>query len=603
MEKKSSIKEVHKLVPQDYPELYKKISGILGDENPFAKFSIGAGNYIWSDNRCDWHQMIAWSSLKQEAVKEALANVRSQLITKFGEKQAELLLSIPDDGYIYFNDDEDEIKILITGWGFKKPVRVGGKPIIEEILDKNPITIAFVYNGSRLPNYQFGIKLSNKARKLHTDADGLCHMGNLCEGEKYIVYDILNGNKTYNLEIVSGQSHYDIDLTKHTQLSISALADEQSVANEQIDIQYHNSSYNVTTDANGNAVLEIPLYEGEQLSAILRDQTRYVTINSEGNHIDFVFKTTPPPAPTPETDVVVTVFLDGSVLPNKNVRITYNGQTYTGITNENGRVSQHLQIIKDETCDVSVEDYASQQRKLEDVASNEFRFEKSTPVNKVIPKVIVRRENGENISNYPITVEVDGKSNNYVTGEDGVVILPEVIENSILTVTDGNDISHKEEYTITLENDECIFIIPNEEPIVEPVVEQQLKLMFRDKEGKPIVCNGVNFHQDGREDVHAVLDEKGDTYIPKGTFKNGEKVTVSINGWEDKYAPIPFVPQENEDEYLIQEKDAKNSWWMIVLQILVVLSAIVAVIALWPFLEAACAGLYEGIYNTVCPYF
>lgn len=546
--------------------------------------------------------MIAWSSQKQETVKEALANVRSQLITKFGDKQAELLLSVPDDGYIYFNDDEEEIKILITGWGFKKPVRVGGKPIIEEIIDKNPITIAFVYNGSRLPNYQFGIKLSNKARKLHTDSEGLCHMGNLCEGERYIVYDIQNGNKTYNLEIVSGQSHYDIDLTKYTTLSLSAFVDEQPEVNEQIDIQYHNSSYNATTGANGNAVLEIPLYEGEQLTATLRDQTKSITINSEENHIDFVFKTTPPPVPTPETDVVVTVFFDGSTLLNKNVCITYNGQTYTGITNGNGQVIQHLQIAEDEICNVSVEEYASQQRKLEDVASNEFRFEKSTPVNKVIPKVIVRRENGENISNYPITVEVDGKSNNYVTGEDGVVILPEVTKNSILTVTDGNDISHKEDYNITLESNECIFIIPNEEPIVEPVVQQQLKLMFRDKEGKPIVCNGVNFHQEGREDVHIVLDENGDTYIPKETFKTGEKVTASINGWEDKYDPIPFVPQENEYEYLIQEKNAINSWWMIVLQILVVLSAIVAVVALWPFIEAACAGLYEGIYDTVCPY-
>ena len=115
MEKKSSIKEIHKLIPQDYPEIYKKISDILGDENPFAKFSIGAGNYIWSDNRRNWHQMIAWSTLKQEAVKEKLVAIRANLNSKFGEKQTDLLLSIPDEGYIYFNDDEGDIKILITG--------------------------------------------------------------------------------------------------------------------------------------------------------------------------------------------------------------------------------------------------------------------------------------------------------------------------------------------------------------------------------------------------------------------------------------------------------------------------------------------------------
>lgn len=41
-----------------------------------------------------------------------------------------------------------------------------------------------------------------------------------------------------------------------------------------------------------------------------------------------------------------------------------------------------------------------------------------------------------------------------------MVILPEVIENSILTVTDGNDISHKEEYIITLETTSAYSLSP-----------------------------------------------------------------------------------------------------------------------------------------------
>lgn len=604
MEKKSSIKEVHKLVPQDYPELYQKLSEILGDENPFAKFSIGAGNYIWSDNRCDWHQMISWSPLKQDAVKEALANVRSKLNGRLGEKQTELLLTIPDDGYIYFNDDEDDIKILIAGWGFKKPVRVGGKPIIEEILDKNSVTLAFVCNGVRLPNYQFGIKLSNKARMLHTDAEGLCHMGNLCEGEKYVVYDIKNGNETYNLEIVSGQSHYDIDLTKYTKLFLNAVADGLPVANEQIDVLYHNSSYSVNTDSNGNAVLEIPLYEGESLSATLRDQSKTIEIYSDANYIEFFFQTTPPTQSASETDVVAIVVLDGSVLPNKNVTIVYDGETYTGITDGNGQFTQRLQIVESEICNVSVEDYASMQRELKDTSFNEFRFEKNTPPNKVVPKVIVRRESGECINDYPVIIDVNGETDRYVTGEYGEVLLPEMTENSMMTVTDGNDQSHKEEYDITSENNEYVFIIPNEEPVVneEPVAEQQLKLMFRDKDGKPIKCNGVRFHQEGHEDVDATLDGNGDSYIPEGTFKNGEKIIVSIKGWEEKYDPIPFVIQEDEYEYLIQERVEENSWKMIAIQILVVLSAIVAATILWPFLETACAGLYKSIYNVACPY-
>jgi len=600
MEKKSSIKEVHKLVQQDYPELYKKITGILGDNTPFAKFSIGAGNYIWSDNRCNWHQMIAWSSMKQEAVKEALAGVRANFSSQFGERQTELLFSVPDDGYIFFNDDDGDIRILLTGWGFKKPVRIPPKPIIVEIVNKNPVTIAFIYGGTRLPNYQFGLRHYNKVRKLHTEADGLFHMGNLGTGERYIIYDIQNNNNTYNLEIVDGQSHYDIDLTKYTLLNVSAFADEQSVCNEQIEILYHGAQYNVVTDTGGHAILKLPLYEDENLSATLRDQTKSTNIHAEGNHIDFVFQTPPPPIPVVETDVLVTVMIDGAVCPNHHITINYNGQTYNGETDEKGQFVQHLLVSDGELCNVSADDYTSQQRELSDSSINEFRFEKNTPPippeppvpSKIVPTIIVKRENGDVVGGYPVTVEANGESNQYITDVNGRILLPEIPENETITVMDGNNQSYVEEYIVTSEQEEYIFIIPDE----EPVIERQLKLMFRDKQGKPIKCNGVSFHQEGSEDVNVTLDENGDTYLPKDTFKTGEKITASISGWEENYDPIPFVTDENEYDYLLQEKSSTKSWWMILFQILAVLITIVSVTVLWPYFEAFAAGVYKGIY-------
>ena len=59
MERKSSVKEVHKVVQKDLSELHKTLSKKLGQENPFAKISIGNGYYLWSDNRCQWNQMVS----------------------------------------------------------------------------------------------------------------------------------------------------------------------------------------------------------------------------------------------------------------------------------------------------------------------------------------------------------------------------------------------------------------------------------------------------------------------------------------------------------------------------------------------------------------
>lgn len=599
MEKKSSIKEIHKLIPQDYPEIYKKISDILGDENPFAKFSIGAGNYIWSDNRRNWHQMIAWSSLKQEAVKEELVAIKANLNSKFGEKQTDLLLSIPDDGYIYFNDDEGDIKILITGWGFKKPLRIGGDPIIEEIVKNLPITLAFVYDGVKLPNYQFGIKLLNKARKLRTDDNGLCRLGNLCEGEKYIIYDIQNNNRTYDLEICTGQTNYEINLTKYTIVTFSATVGGEPVVNEHINILYHGSPYNVITDDSGNATIELPLYENEFLSAELRGQSKSINIHTDENHIDFEFNTEPPIL---VTDIIVSVMFDSNICANKDVTIEYNGKKYNGITDENGQFLQRVQIVESVVCNVSVDGYTSQQKELKKIPSNLFMFEDTTPQptpNKVSSKLIVKRENGDIVNGYPISVETNDIVNHYITDEKGEILLPDMYPNEIMRVIDGNEPSHIEEYTVFLGHKEYVFTIPNEEVIQE----QQLKLMFRNKDGHPIKCSGVKFHQEECQDISVTLDESGNVYLPKDALKIGEEITASINGWEEKFAPIPFRIDENEYEYLFQEKSSIRSWLTVFLQILAVLITIIALIILWPYLEALCASAYENLYNVPCPYF
>ena len=72
MERQSSVKEVHKLNKQDYSGLYKTLCAKLGEKNPFAKFSIGPGVYVWSDHRCQWQRIVDASVLKQKANQEAL---------------------------------------------------------------------------------------------------------------------------------------------------------------------------------------------------------------------------------------------------------------------------------------------------------------------------------------------------------------------------------------------------------------------------------------------------------------------------------------------------------------------------------------------------
>ena len=113
MERKSSVNEVHKVVQKDLSELFKTLSKKLGQDNPFAKISIGNGYYLWSDTRCQWNQMVAASDFERSVVQDALIQTKKDIASLIGSNTAEQLFTIPDDSYIYYNDDDKGYSISL----------------------------------------------------------------------------------------------------------------------------------------------------------------------------------------------------------------------------------------------------------------------------------------------------------------------------------------------------------------------------------------------------------------------------------------------------------------------------------------------------------
>ncbi|MBQ9237000.1 MAG: hypothetical protein IJ183_05400 [Prevotella sp.] len=288
MERKSSVKYVHQYIKKDYPELYKDLCIKLSESNPFAKFSIGAGNYVWSDNRCQWHRMIDASELKQSIIHEALNQQKADIATKIGSKTTEALFTTPDPSYIYYNDDNGDIKILVAGWGFKKPVRVVVGPETGTVTTKNPVSISFTYDGERLTNYEFGLRLAKQIKRLRTDGSGLYVFEDLKVGENYNVID-LNSGKDFQLTIIEGQTLYNFDVTKYAPLNIFAIGDDQPIGGEMVEVSYHGKIYNTTTDDNGHVAIQLPLYSDETVNATLRDKNESTDISENGGKIEFVF--------------------------------------------------------------------------------------------------------------------------------------------------------------------------------------------------------------------------------------------------------------------------------------------------------------------------
>ena len=577
--KKTLIKEIYSVNEDDMSSLYVKLDKMFGEENPFAKVNIGQGYYSWSDNRRQWKQMASASEIRKEDITEALAKVHERVASKIGAQSAKVLFTIPDESYIYYNDDDGDIRILLTGWGFKKPVnRHGGKDIIN-LKMKNPVNISFMFDGVRLPGYEFGIKLRNQIKRLKTDGNGIFHFDDLKPGEHFILIDIKSGMEL-ELNVEEGKSNYEYDVTTYSEIKVAASYDGTALVAENVTIDYSGKTYDLTTDTEGRVSVHVPFHAGMNIVTKMRDLTKTETVNESGNEIVFSFEKELPPAI--EADVNVYVCENGESAAGREVTITYGGQTYTGMTDGSGRFSRHVELVQSSACSVTVNGYETQVKELT-VGVNDFKFDRTVIPERpeeLSPRIRVEDEGGNAVADYPVFVEIDGITTHYISDRSGIVNLPKVDKDKTLKVTDGNNTVNTAEYVLNKETEEYVFTVSTQ------TEERKVKVMVRDHKNKPIKCKKVTFRQEetGRE-LAASLDESGDTYFAKDAFETDKSVTANIEGGERKYDPIAFTMDEDEDEYLLQENKPKSKWWMILVEILILLATAAALLMLWPEFE------------------
>ena len=442
--------------------------------------------------------------------------------------------------------------------------------------------------------YEFGVQIPTQVKKFKTDKTGQYHFNNLTQKE-LLLKDFVTG-KDFRLVVEEGRENYDFDVTIYTTLHVKATVDANPVIGETVSVQYCGKNYEASTDANGSAVIQLPLHDKELVIATLRDQSQSEPISAGTNTIEFVFET---PVEEVKTDIEVSVMEDSKPAIGKFVTISYSGNQYTGVTNERGLFTQRVDVVAGDTCTISVPDYESQSKVLQETAVNVFRFEKTTthpepPVEpvKFSPYIRIEGDNGFIGNKYPISVEYNGVTKEYISDENGIVQLPEMEEGKTMKVTDGLNPTNSAEYELKSGQPEYVFHVPYE-PKEEDV---KIKVMLRDADGKPIRCDRVRFLQEGTNDVLATLDENGDTYLGADTFKVGKPISVSIQGGAKTYDSFTFTLDKNENEYLLQEKNT-TSWLNILLQILLVLASIAAVYYLWHVLSAIFAGTFVGIYQ------
>ena len=583
MERQVSTHDIHKIVNEDLVELYKHLVKALGDNNPFAKFNIGGGFYVWSDNRCAWRQLISASSLEQEIVRSSLYELKKSIATIIGEQATEKLTTIPDDSHIYFSYESTEIKVLLTGWGFKKPARVIGKSDIEEMKQQNPVTLSFSLGGEKQPCYEFGVQLPRQVKHMRTSLDGLYHFKDLKVGEEFTIVDFKN-NKNHSVRIVEGVSHYDIDVSNYATLIIQAQDSGKPLANEEVVVFYNGENHSVATNDGGVAQLQLPYLENSNIIATLRDQTQVEPIARNGNTIIFSLNA------KVETNIEVSVVANGSPVANKEITITYGEQIFNGMTNENGTFTQRIVINPALSCEVAVNGFDTQSKVLANTEVNYFRFEQEVgDVGQAAPYITVVNERGEPEAEYPIRVDFNGSPISYISDENGVVKLQGMADGTDMLVVDEKNEDNYTQYKVYESQQEYIFRVNK---------NLDIKVAILDHYQRPIKCERVCFFQKNTNlKKDATLDSNGYTIFGADTFIKYNEIEVTLEGCEKTYGPIAFSIEDDEYEYVLQEEKPKTPWLNILLHILTILAMIAVATGVWFGCEYLGNTLCDLIFN------
>ncbi len=519
--KRTSVNDIYQSLKkgQDIQEIYKKLCESLGDNNPFAKFSIGNGFFVWSHPSGQWQCLADADGIEQEMVNNAIVELHKEVARKVGEKTADAIFTVPDESYIFYNNEGSDIKLLYTGWGFKKPVRTVGRPDIGEVEKRMPVDICFTFDGERLPNYEFGLQLPKQLKQLHTSPEGLYHFNNLKVGESYFFKD-LKTRRDFALVVEEGKSLYEFDVTAYANIEVKATLDGEPLANERLTIDYNGKTIELATGEMGKTMTQVPLREGTPFNVTMRDNTQNGSLQPEGNLMTFEFESEKPPLPP-------VIEEEEPTPPPPPPQPTF--------------LMPHIRIVGDL---------------------------------------------GYIGTRYPISVEYNGTTTNYISDDNGIVYLPQMEGGQQMRVNDGLNPGNIADYTLDCDQDEYIFhvpYVPNDEA-------RDIKVMVRDKDNKPIRCNHIRFQQplpDGNVVERLMqLDAEGNTYFAKTTFQVGPEIETTFIGSEKEYEPIKFTLEENENEYLLQEK-GDGGWWYIVLEILAVLAVAGGAFLAWPFIVDA----------------
>lgn len=370
------------ITEKNYDQVFAALQRQLGEKEKqlFAERAPGDTYLQWTLPGDGWIALSKGDPLMEQLVRKELAQLQQNVCAQFGKNQEMALkvLSVPSDDYIYYKPDENgDLMIKLTAWGYRFPERVGTD--ITGVIKPKPktehISISFVYNEEPVPNQ--ALRLNGFSRT--ADGQGVLDVGDLPIGYQF---DIEVGDERRHVTVMPEQGKIVIDMTEYVTVEVRVLLDGAPYAGAEAELSYMGQHTSLTCDGNGCASAELPLDKnGSFCKVSVKDSFQQKILQQTDNVFTFQLSSPPPPPPPEPTEATVEVkaTLNGKPYAGAKASLSYGNKQLELICDEQGYTQTRLPFTEGGLCQASIDGIFQQKILKESGNVFVFQIEKQTP--------------------------------------------------------------------------------------------------------------------------------------------------------------------------------------------------------------------------------
>jgi len=222
--KKVKATDVYPIAKVSHDALYSSLRRLLPPEEMiFAETKKGYDQIFWVHPEGGWISYADADASLQTLIEDVVAKHREHARSLLSSQPnlqvlVDTIFTTPGNEFYFFRlSDSGDLQVLLSGWGFRKPVvkPVGPGTVHNTIEKKQRVVVSFSSHGEAVPHYEFLLHIPTMSRTLNkeTDDEGLFVLAEQAPiGSQFQLEDPLT-EQTFELKVEEGREFYDYDVT------------------------------------------------------------------------------------------------------------------------------------------------------------------------------------------------------------------------------------------------------------------------------------------------------------------------------------------------------------------------------------------------------